>query len=123
MLFSVRLAIADSELQIQCLGRQTMKIFRAEYGLSMLMWPHHHFLLASGEKVSHLLNRDRDRDTDRVSITQFRNGDELLRDRVNDAVYFYYNEAATPVERNQTDMHELPAGVPPRYEPSGKKIQ
>lgn len=104
-------AKADTEFQIQCPGRQTMTILRAEYGLSMLMWPKQHFLLAAGEKVSQLA------DGDRVSITQFRNGDERIRDRGNGIVYFDYEDSANPVECSHTGMRDVPAGIPPPYEP------
>lgn len=106
-------AYADAEFQIQCPGRPTMTILRAEYGLSMLMWQKH-FLLASGEKVSRL------KDGDKVSITQFRNGDELIRDRANSTVYFDYEDTSSPVECDHTSIRDVPSGIPTPYEPGRK---
>jgi len=74
----------EKEFNIECLGRPPMTVVRANYGLSMLMWSQSNFVIASGQNISHLPNGDK------VSITQFRDGDQLFDDKSNGDIFFEY---------------------------------
>lgn len=71
------------EFQISCQGRQTMTIDRAEYGISTLMWGGDNFQIAAGQQ------RTRLSDGQPVSITLFRNGDQLMIDQATQNTFLY----------------------------------
>ncbi|MBP2171044.1 hypothetical protein J2125_004236 [Erwinia toletana] len=85
--FTLFPAHADSEFQITCPGRATMTISRAQYGLTTAMWPGHHFQIASGRQRSQINGGDR------VTITRFRNGDQLIVDKSSDETFFAFNNS------------------------------
>lgn len=80
-------AWSESEFQITCPGRPTMTVSRAAYGLSTLMWPRHHFQIAAGQQ------RTRLQAGDSVSITRFRNGDQLIVNQDNAEIFFVYAQS------------------------------
>lgn len=86
------------EFQISCQGRQTMTIDRAEYGISTLMWGGDNFQIAAGQQ------RTRLSDGQPVSITLFRNGDQLMIDQATQNTFFVYagTSALVPCERTFT---------------------
>lgn len=86
------------EFQISCQGRQTMTIDRAEYGISTLMWGTDNFQIAAGQE------RTRLQDGQPVSITLFRNGDQLMVDQATQNTFFVYagTSALVPCERTFT---------------------
>jgi hypothetical protein len=77
-------AWSETEYQITCLGRPTMTLSRAEYGLSTLMWPTRHFQIAGGQQRTSLKGGDK------VAITRFRNGDQLIVNKNNGETFFVY---------------------------------
>lgn len=89
-------AQAETEFQITCSGRATMTVSRAAYGLSTLMWGEHHFQIASGQ------TRSRINDGDKVAITQFRNGDQLIVNKSSGETFFAFNDSdnLTPCNRS-----------------------
>ncbi|WP_313686277.1 hypothetical protein [Pantoea sp.] len=90
-------AWSESEFQVTCPGRPTMTVSRAEYGLSMLMWPTDHFQIAAGQQRTHL------QDGDKVAITRFRNGDQLIVNKNNGDTFFVYadSDKLLPCERTE----------------------
>ncbi|CAB0011913.1 unnamed protein product, partial [Nesidiocoris tenuis] len=61
-----------------------MTVSRDDYGISTLMWPEHQFEIAAGETFSQLTSGDR------VSVTQFRNGDQMMVDDRTEETFFSY---------------------------------
>ncbi len=61
-----------------------MTVGRADYGLSTLMWPKHHFQVASGQQ------RTRLKQGDNVAITRFRNGDQLIVNQDTNETFFVF---------------------------------
>ncbi|CAH0492472.1 unnamed protein product [Peronospora farinosa] len=47
-------AWSETEFQLNCPGRTTMTVSRAEYGLTTLMWPPGHFQIAAGQQRTRL---------------------------------------------------------------------
>lgn len=86
------------EFQITCAGRPTMTIDRAEYGISTLMWGVDNFQIAAGE------DRTRLQDGQPVTITLFRNGDQLMVDKATQNTFFVYagTTELVPCERTYT---------------------
>ncbi len=86
------------EFQISCPGRSTMTIDRAEYGISTLTWGGDNFQIAAGQ------DRTRLQDGQPVSITLFRNGDQLMVDNATRNTFFVYAGTTTlvPCERTYT---------------------
>ncbi|MEZ3498672.1 hypothetical protein [Pantoea sp. KPR_PJ] len=91
-------AWGDTQFQITCPGRPTMTLSRAQYGLSTLAWPQHHFQIASGEQHTRLDGGDK------VAITRFRNGDQLIVNKASRDVFFVYHDSARliPCSRSET---------------------
>ena len=58
-------AHSETEFQITCPGRPVMTVSRAQHGLSTLMWPPHHFQVASGQTRTTINNGEQ------VAITRF----------------------------------------------------
>ncbi len=83
------------EFQISCAGRPTMTVDRAEYGISTLMWAGDNFQIAAGQ------DRTRLQGGQPVSITLFRNGDQLMVDNATQNTFFVYAGTTTlvPCER------------------------
>ncbi|MDF7650067.1 hypothetical protein [Candidatus Pantoea formicae] len=77
-------AWSETQFQITCPGRPTMTVSRANYGLSTLMWPKRHFQVAAGQQRTSLKSGDK------VAITRFRNGDQLIVNKNNDDTFFVY---------------------------------
>ncbi len=74
-------AWSETEFQLNCPGRTTMTVSRAEYGLTTLMWPPGHFQIAAGQQ------RTRLEAGDKVAITRFRNGDQLIVNQRSQATF------------------------------------
>ncbi|OON41511.1 hypothetical protein BTJ39_05780 [Izhakiella australiensis] len=72
------------EFQLTCPGRATMTVSRVYYGLTTLLWPEHQFQIAAGKTFSRLDNGDR------VSVTLFRNGDQMMVDDRTGETFFSY---------------------------------
>lgn len=96
-------AYSSSEFQITCPGRETMTISRAQYGLTTAMWPGHHFQIASGKQRSHIDGGDR------VTITRFRNGDQLIVDKSSGETFFAFNGSSELVSCSRTSNRESSA--------------
>ena len=77
-------AWSETQFQITCPGRPTMTVSRANYGLSTLTWPKRHFQVAAGQQRTSLKSGDK------VAITRFRNGDQLIVNKNNDETFFVY---------------------------------
>ncbi|WP_249213129.1 MULTISPECIES: hypothetical protein [unclassified Tatumella] len=90
------------EFQISCAGRPTMTIDRAEYGISTLMWGDNNFQIAAGQ------DRTRLQDGQPVSITLFRNGDQLMVDNATQNTFFVYAGTTTLVPCERTDSRPDP---------------
>ncbi len=93
-------AWSESEFQITCPGRATMTVSRANYGLSTLMWPTHHFQVAAGQQRTHLQQGDK------VAITRFRNGDQLIVNKSNDEIFFVYAGSDKLLPCNRTEKRD-----------------
>ncbi|MDT0175478.1 hypothetical protein ACR6A7_13415 [Pantoea sp. RRHST58] len=97
-------AWSETQFQITCPGRSTMTISRAAYGLSTLTWPQHHFQIAAGEQHTRLQGGDR------VAITRFRNGDQLIVNKASEETFFVYRDSdrLLPCSRSETrDVDQL----------------
>ncbi|WP_294907554.1 hypothetical protein [Tatumella sp. UBA2305] len=90
------------EFQISCSGRPTMTIDRAEYGISTLMWGDDNFQIAAGQ------DRMRLQDGQPVSITLFRNGDQLMVDNATGDTFFVYAGTTKLVPCERTDTRPDP---------------
>lgn len=94
-------AWSESEFQINCPGRPVMTISRAEYGLSTLMWPQGHFQIASGQQ------RTRLKEGDKVAITRFRNGDQLIVNKSTEETFFVYRDSDKLLPCRRTDKRDV----------------
>jgi len=96
-------AWSASEFQIVCEGRPAMTVSRASYGLSTLMWPKRHFQVAAGQQRTHL------QDGDKVAITRFRNGDQLVINKSSGETFFVYAQSNKLVPCRRTEKRD--AGI------------
>ncbi|ORM69327.1 hypothetical protein HA48_19405 [Pantoea wallisii] len=96
-------AWSESEFQINCPGRPVMTVSRADYGLSTLMWPSRHFQVAAGQQ------RTRLKEGDKVSITRFRNGDQLIVNKNSGETFFVYagSDKLMPCSRTEKRDAEI----------------
>lgn len=92
---------AETQFQITCPGRPTMTISRAHYGLSTLMWPQHHFQIAAGEQ------RIRTDGGDRIAITRFRNGDQLMVNKNSDETFFVYHDTERLLPCSRSEIRDV----------------
>lgn len=93
-------AWSESEFQITCPGRPTMTVSRAAYGLSTLMWPTRHFQIAAGQQRTHL------QDGDKVAITRFRNGDQLIVNKNSGETFFVYADSDKLLPCKRTEKRD-----------------
>ncbi|MBS0879163.1 hypothetical protein JK231_00920 [Pantoea sp. JGM49] len=105
-------AWSESEFQITCPGRPTMTVSRAEYGLSTLMWPTRHFQIAAGQQRTRLQGGDK------VAITRFRNGDQLIVNKNNDDTFFVYADSDKLIPCNRTEKRDAEILSLERYDDS-----
>jgi uncharacterized protein YfaP (DUF2135 family) len=105
-------AWSESEFQINCPGRPTMTVSRAEYGLSTVMWPKGHFQVAAGQQ------RTRLQDGDKVAITRFRNGDQLIVNKSSDQMFFVYRGSDKLLPCSRTDKRDVDIISLERYDDS-----
>jgi hypothetical protein len=103
-------AWSESEFQINCPGRPTMTISRAEYGLATLMWPQNHFQIAAGQQ------RTRLQAGDKVAITRFRNGDQLIVNQRSEATFFVYRDSDKLVPCSRSEKRDVEALSLERYD-------
>lgn len=94
-------AWGETEFQITCPGRPTMTVGRAEYGLSTLMWPKHHFQVAAGQQ------RTRLKQGDKVAITRFRNGDQLIVNEDTDETFFVFANSNKLLECMRSEKRDV----------------
>lgn len=107
-------AWSETEYQITCPGRPTMTVSRAEYGLSTLMWPTRHFQIAAGQQRTSLKGGDR------VAITRFRNGDQLIVNKKNDETFFVYANSNKLLPCSRTDKRDAQILSLERYDDSAR---
>lgn len=112
LVFSTFPAHSDTEFQITCPGRATMTISRAQYGLTTAMWPNHHFQVASGKQLSQIDGGDK------VTITRFRNGDQLIVDKSSGETFFAFSGSSELVSCSRTRDRETDAISLERYDGS-----
>ncbi len=105
-------AWGETEFQITCPGRPTMTVSRAEYGLSTLMWPTRHFQIAAGQQRTRLQGGDK------VAITRFRNGDQLIVNKNNDDTFFVYADSDKLIPCNRTEKRDAEILSLERYDDS-----
>ncbi|MBK0095403.1 hypothetical protein IBT49_05405 [Erwinia sp. S63] len=105
-------AWSDTEFQITCPGRPTMTVSRAEYGLSTLMWPTRHFQIAAGQQRTRLQGGDK------VAITRFRNGDQLIVNKNNDDTFFVFANSDKLIPCNRTEKRDTEILSLERYDDS-----
>ncbi|KGT93226.1 hypothetical protein QMZ65_11220 [Pantoea sp. EABMAA-21] len=105
-------AWSETEFQITCPGRPTMTVSRAEYGLSTLMWPTRHFQIAAGQQRTRLQGGDK------VAITRFRNGDQLIVNKNNDDTFFVYADSDKLIPCNRTEKRDAEILSLERYDDS-----
>lgn len=105
-------AWSETEFQITCPGRPTMTVSRAEYGLSTLMWPTRHFQIAAGQQRTRLQGGDK------VAITRFRNGDQLIVNKNNDDTFFVYADSDKLIPCNRTEKRDAEILSLERYDNS-----
>lgn len=103
-------AWSDSEFQITCPGRPTMTVSRAGYGLSTLMWPSRHFQVAAGQQRTRLQGGDK------VAITRFRNGDQLIVNKNNDDTFFVFANSDKLIPCNRTEKRDTETLSLERYD-------
>lgn len=114
LVFSAFPAHSDSEFQITCAGRDTMTISRAQYGLTTAMWPGHHFQIAAGRQRSQINGGDK------VTITRFRNGDQLIVDKSSGETFFAFNGSSELVSCSRTSDRQTEAISLERYDGSAQ---
>lgn len=107
-------AWSETEYQITCPGRPTMTVSRAEYGLSTLMWPTRHFQIAAGQQRTSLQGGDK------VAITRFRNGDQLIVNKKNDETFFVYANSNKLLPCSRTDKRDAQILSLERYDDSAR---
>lgn len=105
-------AWSDTEFQITCPGRATMTVSRAEYGLSTLMWPTRHFQIAAGQQRASIKGGDK------VAITRFRNGDQLIVNKDNGDTFFVYANSDKLLPCNRTEKRDTEILSLERYDDS-----
>lgn len=105
-------AHSETEFQINCPGRATMTVSRAAYGLSTLMWPQHHFQVAAGQKRARL------DDGDKIAITRFRNGDQLIANKNNGEIFFVYSGSEKLLPCSRTEKRDNDVIPLARYDAS-----
>lgn len=103
-------AWSESEFQINCPGRPTMTISRAEYGLTTLMWPQGHFQIAAGQQRTQL------KAGDKVAITRFRNGDQLIVNQRSEETFFVYRDSDKLVPCSRSEKRDVDALSLERYD-------
>lgn len=77
--------------QLNCPGRTTMTVARAQGGLSTLSWHGHHFQVAA------TIQRQKLTSGQTLTLTQFRNGDRLIVNADTGNVWFAYRGESHPV--------------------------
>jgi hypothetical protein len=107
-------AWSETEYQITCPGRPTMTVSRAEYGLSTLMWPTRHFQIAAGQQRTSLKGGDK------VAITRFRNGDQLIVNKKNDETFFVYANSNKLLPCSRSDKRDAQILSLERYDDSAR---
>jgi len=107
-------ARSETEYQITCPGRPTMTVSRAEYGLSTLMWPTRHFQIAAGQQRTSLKGGDK------VAITRFRNGDQLIVNKKNDETFFVYANSNKLLPCSRSDKRDAQILSLERYDDSAR---
>lgn len=112
MAYHIAPAWSETEFQITCPGRPTMTVSRAEYGLSTLMWPTRHFQIAAGQQRTRLQGGDK------VAITRFRNGDQLIVNKNNDDTFFVYADSDKLIPCNRTEKRDAEILSLERYDDS-----
>lgn len=101
---------SETEFQLNCPGRATMTVSRAEYGLTTLMWPEHHFQIAAGQQQTRLEAGDK------VAITHFRNGDQLIVNQRNQATFFVYRDSDKLLPCSRSEKRDVDALSLERYD-------
>lgn len=104
----------NQQFQITCPGRATMTVTRADYGLTTVMWPGDHFQIAAGHQ------RSRTDNGDRVAITLFRNGDQMIVNKSEEETWFSYNGKHTVVPCSRSSARENSAVTLERTDAAGK---
>jgi len=107
---SIAPAWSETEFQLTCPGRPTMTISRADYGLTTLMWPPRHFQIASGQQRTRLDAGDR------VAITRFRNGDQLIVNQRSQATFFVYRDSDKLLPCSRSAKRDVDALSLARYD-------
>ncbi|MCZ4058651.1 hypothetical protein O3W44_05560 [Pantoea sp. LMR881] len=105
-------AWSESEFQINCPGRPVMTVSRANYGLSTVMWPEGHFQIASGQQRARL------DEGDKVAITRFRNGDQLIVNKSSQEIFFVYRDSDKLLPCRRTNKREVDVLSLERYDDS-----
>jgi len=103
-------AWSETEFQLNCPGRATMTVSRAEYGLTTLMWPQGHFQIAAGQQ------RTRLEAGDKVAITRFRNGDQLIVNQRSQATFFVYRDSDKLLPCSRSEKRDVDALSLERYD-------
>lgn len=103
----------NSEFQINCAGRPTMTVTKAQYGLTTLMWAGDHFQIASGEQHS------KTESGDKVTIVLFRNGDQMIVNQPDDKTFFSYSDGKDLVSCSRTGERENSTVTLQRTDASG----
>lgn len=103
-------AWSETEFQLNCPGRPTMTVSRAEYGLTTLMWPENHFQIAAGQQ------RIRLDAGDQVAITRFRNGDQLIVNQRSQATFFVYRDSDKLLPCSRSEKRDVDALTLERYD-------
>ena len=101
---------SETEFQLNCPGRPTMTVSRAEYGLTTLMWPENHFQIAAGQQ------RTRLEAGDQVAITRFRNGDQLIVNQRSQATFFVYRDSDKLLPCSRSEKRDVDALTLERYD-------
>ena len=114
LVFSAFPAHSDNEFQITCPGRATMTITRAQYGLTTAMWPNHHFQVAAGKQRSQING------VNKVSITRFRNGDQLIVDKSSGETFFAFTGSSELVSCSRSRDRQTSAISLERYDGSAR---
>lgn len=105
-------AWSETEFQLNCPGRPTMTVSRANYGLSTLMWPTRHFQVAAGQQRTSL------QDGDKVAITRFRNGDQLIVNKNSGETFFVYANSDKLLPCSRTEKRDAQILSLERYDDS-----
>ncbi|AIX75884.1 MAG: hypothetical protein E6X23_12585 [Mixta calida] len=103
-------AHSETEFQITCPGRPVMTVSRAQHGLSTLMWPPHHFQVASGQTRTTINNGEQ------VAITRFRNGDRLIINHTRNQVWFARHKSDKLESCSRSTKREVEAVTLERFD-------